>query len=254
MKLKILRHPIYVLLLTAAALVLAGSFLLPNMVARITDSRRLDKLVTIDSQSISFDTMPELALQARIAFVASPNTENLALKTGQVMDYETACDKALGELERFFSGGPFKLVFDKLVVEDCEAAFVIDTENPSVNIIIWELAVSDPLGNAVNLTIDDETGVILKLIYRLGNNSYIASSGLNNAIGAGQSDEDLNTMAIRLTEMMASYFGLPIILADYKYSGSLAYYRADVLSNDDEVPMYGVVRAAGFTMNEKLLY
>lgn len=242
------------LLLAAAVMVLAGSFFLPNTVAGITDARRLDNYVTVDSQSVSFERAPELALPERIALVASPNTEKLALKTGQAMDYESACKKAAGELERFFNDGPFKFDFGRLAVEECGAAFVIDSGNPSVNLIVWELVISDSFGNTVTMSLDDETGSILKLIYWWESSENIYAGGLDNAISSIQADKAFNTTAIRISEMMASYYGLPVELADYQFSGSLAYYRADMLGGGEVISMFGVVRATSFTMNEKLLY
>ena len=241
----------YYLLLTAAALVLIGSFFLPNAVAGITDSRRLDNLVMVDSQSVSFETAPELGLLERIALVASPNTEVLALKTGQAMGVETACDRAVKELERFFIGSPF--VFGMQVVEECQAAFVINSEDPSVNMIIWELAIIDTSGNAMNVTIDDETGAILKIIFRWANRSQIYPVGENSAMNNSPSDEELYSTALRMSEMMEAYYGLPVALADYQFSGSLAYYRVDISGDGKLIPMYGVVRSSSFTINEKLL-
>lgn len=242
------------LLLGAALLLLAGCFFLPNTVAGITDSRRLDNLVMIDSQSVNFETAPELALPERIALVASPTTELLALKTGKVMDFETAGGRVVAELVRFFTGGPFKFAADKSVMEECTAAFVIDSENPSINIIVWEIVLSDLYGNVVNVTMDDETGMILKLIYRFGSGGRLPDGAQGPSAGIGQTDEEFRAAALRLTEMMASYYGLTITLADYKFSGSLAYYRADISGDKELIPMYGVVRASDFTMNEKLLY
>ena len=243
----------YYLLLTAAALLLVGSFFLPNTVAAITDSRRLDNFEMIDSQSISFDTAPELELTERIALVASPNTEILALKTGQAMNTEMAKERAVRELERFFSDERFAFAFDVQFVEECAAAFVIDLENPSVNLIIWEITMTDTYGNVANVTIDDETGAILKLILRWGNKNNIFPDGINNATNSGQSDEEFNATALRISEMMAVYYGLPVTLADYQFSGSLAYYRADIFRDGAVIPMYGVVRESSFTMNEKIL-
>ena len=243
----------YILLLAAAALALTAGFFLPNAVAAITDSRTLGNLVTIDSQSMSFETSQELDLPGRIAFVASPNTENLPLKTGQVMDNDAARERAKSEVERFFADGLFKFAFEKQYVEECSAAFVIDTANPSVNIIVWELAISDPAGNSVYVIIDDETGVILKLIYRLGSGGAMAE-GSGAASGSGRLDEEFRAIATALAEMMTSYYSLPVTQADYEFSGSMAYYRNDMFGGGDVVPMYGVVRATDFTMNEKLMY
>ena len=246
--------PKYILLLSAAALVLIGSFFLPTAVAGITDSRKLNNLITIDSQSISFNSAPELDIPERLALLASPATELLALKTGQVMSHVTVGDRVIAELGRFFRGGPFAFYYDKQIVEECAAAFLIDSENPSVNLIVWELTLSDSLGNSTNVIVDDETGTILKLIYRWESGSVLFPGGINNAPNPGLSDEELSAAALSLSEMMSNYYGAAVTLADYQFSGSLAYYRADMPNGAEVISMFGVMRSNSFTMNEKLLY
>ena len=242
------------LLIAAAALLLAGSFFLPNTVAAVTDSRRLNNVVMIDSQSISFDTTPELDLPDRISLVASPNTETLPLKTGQALDGEQARGKAVGELERLLRGGPLEFSFDGRVISECAAAFMIDSEDPSINMIIWELELTDRFGNSMSVTMDDETGVVLKIIYSCGDRSVNGAGALPGEAGFGYTDEEFNETALRMAEMMSGYYRLPVTLADYQFSGSLAYYRADMFGGGKVISMFGVVRSNGLTMNEKLLY
>ena len=237
------------LILIAAALFLAGSFFLPNAVAGVTDSRRLDNLVMIDSQSISFDSASALALPELLTLVANPKTEILPLKTGNIMDIDAAKDRANQELTRLFNNSAFRFDFDKYTVEDSSAALVIDATVPTSNVIIWELMLLDRSENTVIVTLDDETGLILKLIYRLGNRD----SSLTKAKSPGSTDDEFYSVARSLTEMMNEYYGLPVTLADYQLSGngSIAYYRADLFGGNRVIPMYGAVRATSFTMNER---
>ena len=244
------------LLLIAAALLLAGSFFLPNAVAAITDSRRLNSFAMIDSQSISFETAPELDLPDRISLVASPNTETLPLKTGQVMGDEQARERAVSELGRLLRGSPLTFVFDGKVIDECSAAFMINSEDPSINLIIWELALTDRFGNNMTVIMDDETGVVLKIIFSWGwsKGSAIDTDGSKAMMSFGQSDEEFYDTALRMSEMMNEYYGMTVTLADYQYSGSLAYYRADMFGAGKVISMFGIVRSTGLTMNEKLLY
>jgi len=239
--------------LIIAALLLIGSFFLPNAVAGITDARRLNNLVMIDSQSISFDSVPELGIPDRIALVANSNTEILALKTGNVMDTEAAGERAARELTRFLRGGPFEFDNRSLSVEDSTALFIIDSANPTLNIVVWELVLVDQFDNTVTVTLDDETGLIIKMIFRRGRVSL--NQGWTNSSPSmlpNLSEAESHDVAMQLSEMMAEYYGLPITLGAYEYSGSLSYYRADIQSNDQAIPMYGVVRAMSFTMNERV--
>lgn len=241
----------------AGALALIGSFFLPNAVAAITDSRRLDNYAMVDSQRISFDATPELALPERIALVANPNAEFLALKTGQAMTFDIASERAVEALESFFSGGCFPFVFSAQVVKECVAMFAIDSENPSVNMIIWEMTMTDRYGNETALTIDDETGAILKIIYWCVETISPFSGApddMHFPDNAEKPENSLDATALRLSYLISAYYGelgLTAALADYQFSGSLAYYRADVSGEDEVIPMYGVVRATGFTMNER---
>jgi hypothetical protein len=246
-------HPSHYLALAIAALLIAGSFFLPNIIARITDSNRLDNLITIDSRYVNFDSAPELSLPARIALIASPNTETLPLKTGLALDQKSAGDKAIAELKRFFNGASFAFESDKQIVEECAAVFLLDAEDPSVNMIIWELSLSDPTGNELIISVDDETGMIIKIIFRWLNVDSLPAGSSNSNVFSVVPDSELYSIALDLTALMAAYYGFPVELADYQYSGSLAYYRADIPGDSDMISMYGVVRASSLTMNEKLL-
>ena len=244
----------YYLLLVAAAFIVAGSFFLPNAVAAITDSRMLDNYVMVDSQSISFEAAPDLDLLDRLSLVASPNTETLPLKTGQVMEAFQACDIAVLELMSLLRGGPIEFDFNGYSVDECSAAFIIDADDPSVNMIIWELELTDRDGNALTVTLDDESGTILKLIHRWGVALVGVPDVSNKTNGFGNTDEEFYKTADLMSKAMSEYYGLPVTLADYQYSGSLAYYRADMFRGRQVISMFGVVRPSGLTMNEKLLY
>ena len=246
-----LRH---YLLLTAAALLLAGSFFLPNAVAAVTDSRRLNNYIMIDSQSISFETAPELDLPDRISLVASPDTETLPLKTGQVMDDPQARETAISELKKLLSGSPLTFVLEGKAITECSAAFMINSEDPSINMIIWELELTDRFGNAMTMIMDDETGVVLKIIFSWGDESKNNDGGVRGAMSFGQSDEEFYDTVLLMAKAMAGYYGVPVTLADYQFSGSLAYYRADMFGSGKVISMFGIVRSTGLTMNEKLLY
>jgi len=242
-----------IMLLSAVVLMLICCFFLPNAVAGFTDMSTLDNYIMIDSESVSFDFEPELSLSERISLVANQKTEILTLKSGQVMNYETAGGRAAQELLRFFRGSSFAFDFNRHVVENGAASFIYVTGDPSVSMIIWEFYLVDPFGNAATITIDDETGVMLKLIYTQGSLN-LGLFGPADANNTEPSDEELNVAAIRLVEMMATYYGQPVIIGDYQYSvsRSLGYYRADLSEGGVTVPMYGVVRESSFTMNERV--
>jgi len=232
------------LILIAVAVLLVGSFFLPNAVAGVTDSKRLENLIMVDSQSISFDSAPELDLPERLTLIANPNTEILPLKTGNAMDADAAKLRINQELERLFLGSPFQFDFRGHTVEESLASLVIDSKVPTHNMIVWELVLIDSSENSVTATLDDETGLILKLIYKLGNKG-------NAIIVTGSSDDAFYSAAQSLAEMMKKYYGFPVTLADYEYSKKLAYYRADLFGGGRVIPMYGAVRASSFTINER---
>ena len=236
------------LFLFAAVGLLVCFFFLPNTVAGFTDLRRLDNLVMIDSQSVSFDTSAELSLPERIALAASKKTEILPLNTGNVMDDEAVKERANNELKRFFRDRLIKFDFDEYSVEENSVMLVIDSSVPTLNIIVWEIVLVDRSENTITVTLDDETGFILKLIYKLGNrNGSMINQGTSDS-----SDDALFSAAHSLTEMMKEYYGLQITLADYTFRNSIIYYRADLSGRNIIIPMYGVVRATSFTMNERV--
>ena len=232
----------------AVATGLIVSFFLPNIVAGVADSGKLDTVTVIEAQSVSFNNDPEFSMPERIALNASSKTEVLALSTGQSMGEEAAEARAIRELSRFLRGGPFVFDADECTADNNSVSFVVDSDDPSANMIIWEFTLTDRYENEMIITIDDETGVILKLIYRQGKTPAILG---NPAMQTDQQDIDYNSLASRLCEMMSAYYGIDISFGDFTRGKNLAYYRADMHGAGPVIPMYGVVRSTGFTMNEK---
>jgi len=240
------------LVLGAAVLALLGCFFLPNVVAGITDSRRLDSLSTIDSQRVSFDSVPELSLRERIILASSSNTEVAVLRTGNVMDVTTANEVSIRELISFFHEvGPSVFDFERCKVDEATALLVIDSLIPSLYMIIWEFVFSDPYGASISVALDDETGVILRMVYKRGSGNPLFE-GVYPAVLPEPSDEVFYAAVLHLTELMTEYYGLPVVLADYDYGGTVAYYRADILFGDVAVHTYGVVRISDYTINERV--
>jgi len=239
------------ILLGMAVLLLVGSLFLPDAVAGVTDSRRLNNITLIDSQSIVFEALPTLSLSERLELAANPNTEMVAWKSGNKMDAEAAEERAIRELIRFFRGSTFEFNSKDFLVEDSAAVFIIDPQTPTVNLIVWELTLVDSNENIANIIIDDETGYIMKIVFRQGRPNQNAP-GMNGAPAATGTDEELHATALHLTELMSDYYGLSISLADYHFSGSISYYRADIRDHGRIIPMFGVVRSSSFTMNERV--
>ena len=248
---KIQLHIKSYILLFVAALGLVGSFFLPNVVAAVVDSRRLDNVITVEAQSISISADPILDLSQRIALVASPNTEMLALTTGRAMGIEMAETRAKRELARLFRGSIFGFEAEDCVVEDYSILFAIDAKDPTANIIVWEFKIVDSISNEVLVSIDDETGSILKLIYQLGNDG-VFPAGSDDEKPDGLAEDGIYSTALQLTKMMTEYYGKPVELGDYVLSGNIAYYRGDMYDAGGVISMYGVVRANSFTMNERV--
>jgi len=234
--------------IAVAVMIIIGSFFLPNVVAQFTDLRRIDNLVFADSQRLSFDAADELTLVERIALAGSANTEILPMITGNALDHEAARDRAALEIIRFFYGGTFEFVFDEKSVSEGFASLVIDIRQPNRYMIVWEFDITDPYGNSVTVIIDDEVGVIVRLIYRMADRDGAMITYRPSA----PVDEQFYLVASHLANLMADYYGMTVTLADYQFSGTLSYYRADILSGGLVIPMFGVVRTASFTMNERV--
>ncbi|MCL2045649.1 MAG: hypothetical protein FWG88_04620 [Oscillospiraceae bacterium] len=243
--------------IVAVGISLVGSFYLPNAVANVMDARTLDNLMIIEAENISFETELNMSIPDRIALLSNPFTEMLSIATGQTMNMELARESAIRELQRFFGGKLIEFDVDDCTAEDGNAVFVIETDNPTVNLIIWEFRVFDGNGNEVNVSIDDETGIILKLIYQRRNalntnQSNTSQSNTNTTNNSVISKDELYSIALEMTEMMSDYYGVPVRLGDYQLGANIAYYRADLFDRGMVIPMYGVVRSNSLTMNERL--
>jgi len=242
-----------ILAIAAAALSLLGGFFLPNAVAGITDSNRLDNLVMIDSKTISFESLPEMGIPERLGLVANKGAEIMTLYSGNAMDEETAGRAAIRELSRLLGDGPFMMDFGSCLLEDSSVTFIIDKENPNINMIVWEMTLVDEHESRAVVTIDDETGIIMKIIFRQERQPDTETDDdVDGLPPTGPSDAELNANAQSLTMLMREYYDLPVILGGYDFSSSQAYYRADFSYAGRVVSMYGVVRPTGFTMNERV--
>jgi len=233
-------------------MVLVGSFFLPNAVAEVTDMRRFDNLILIDTQSIRFDSAPELSLLDRLLIAANTSTESLPLKTGNVMDGDAAAECVLRELERFSRLSPWDVDYSGYAVEESTASLMIDTMIPTLNMVVWDLTLTDTSDNTIMVTVDDEMGIILRLVvrWRSGN---VTMTGADSSGASTPSDAELYNVAQVLTEMMTDYYGLHVELADYLFSETFSYYKAEIAdSRISSIPMYGIIRANGFTMNERV--
>lgn len=230
------------MLAVAALVLLFGSFFLPNIVADVTDARTLGKLAFLDTQDFSFDSVPILGVADRIELVANRHIERIPLDTAGQREIAIAADKAISELERCIRGGPLEFDFRRCTVGEGGAVFLIDTAEPSVNMVVWEFILNDPAENTITATLDDETGLIVKVIYK----------SASEADETGSDNEDkLYEIAFEMIKMVERYYRLPVVLADYTRNSNIAYYKAELTSGDKVVPMYGIVRAHIFTMNEQ---
>ena len=230
---------------------LALSFFMPNVTAYIMDFGTLDNIAVFETQSISFDLELKLSLPERVALAASPSAEMLSLATGQALNTETAKTRAIRELEKFFSEGDFEFDTSDCMAEDAAPMFIIESENPAINMIVWEFRIFDKNFNEVIATIDDETGTMLKLIYQrsryTGNSDNTAVAETN----ARLSVDEMYDASQKLTDMMTEYYGVPVRLGDYQFGTNMVYYRGDMYGRGLVIPMYGVVRNNSFSINEK---
>ena len=237
------------LVIIAAVLLLVCGFFLPNAVVSVTDSRRLGNITMIDSQSVVHESTPTLSLPERLALAANKEAELIGWISGNVMDEVDAERKAILELNRFLRNTQFEFDFRAYTTQESTAIFIIDPEFPTVNMVVWELTIVDKEENTAIITIDDETGAILRIIFRQEHRIQHEESAGDSP--ANLTEEELRANASMLVETMAEYYGLQIELADFATGRNQAYYRADVAEPGRYVRMFGVVREAGFTMNER---
>jgi len=117
--------------------------------------------------------------------------------------------------------------------------------------VVWDMTLIDPSENTVMVTVDDEMGMILRLVVRWRTGG-VTLTETGASANSAPSDAELYTAALSLAELMTDYYKLPVELADYLFSESFSYYKAEISGGRAYVtPMYGVVRATGFTMNER---
>ena len=224
--------------------VIIGCFFLPSTVAGIMDRQSLGKLIITDSSSISYEATPDLPLTSQLRLMANTNAESAQLKTGKNMDSEAAFRKVMTELRWFDKGGELGFDYASCSATEIQAGFVIHTEDPSINMIIWLFQLVDAEGNTLAVVIDDETGLIMHMFYRRG------VTKAEPRLAEGYGDAELEKFAYRLAELMNDYYGYDVSIKEYAFIGSLGYYNAELRSGETVIPLYGIVQESGFSINE----
>lgn len=148
----------------AAVLLMVGGFLLPSIVSGIRDRQTLNKIDTIASETVNFDVQARLSLIEKIT-MNRYSYDGIYLETGRYLDIDSAIRRGLSELSYFLA--PFQMDFNtaSCTTESCEPVFILNSSDPSKNMIVWQLGITDSAGAFVSLTLDDESGKLLSLAY-----------------------------------------------------------------------------------------
>ena len=232
-------------IITAAltVFVVAACFFLPDTVADIQDRQTIGNLNVKDSSSISIETNPEMTLPERLNLISISNSTSVLVKNGKKLNITTSLDRAIAELNRF-SGDDAPWAAD-FTVDLHESLLIIDSDDPSTNMLAWRFVLTDSSGQTITLVIDDATGTIIQLIYKLNQRVVIVPEK-----NAGLYAEFYETAAT-LCRLMTGYYGVTVTLAEFELLGSLGFYKAELWESGTATPMFGIVQSDGFSINDR---
>lgn len=144
-------------------LLLTGGFFLPSLVARVEDEQIIGKLNVAGTQSVSFENKSELSIIDRLK--VRSNSSSIALDKGKNMDSEAAFQCAITELTKFNQNNVMDIDLSKCVMTENDVEFLIDATDPSKNVIVWNIMMTDEAGHSIFVSVDDETGIMTYLYY-----------------------------------------------------------------------------------------
>jgi hypothetical protein len=223
------------------ALILVGSFFLPSYILALKDGKTLGKLGVTESQAVNFESKPELGIIDRLRMKV--NSARLELDNGKNMDPQTAYQCVIGELEKFSTGVGLDYDFSTWEMDRYSVEFLIDSSDPSKNLIAWDITINDDEGHMLVASVDDETGVLLSF-YQYFDKGYpkVVPSASDKAEALQFPD------LTQLAGEIASYYGLTaeIIKDSSKKNGQIIVELSDGTSS---MEMTIVVNTYGFMIN-----
>lgn len=192
-----MKRLVFVIITALTALILAGSFFLPMYITGLKDKTTLGHVDVRNTQSVSFETKPELGIIDRLRMKNSSGS--LMLYNGKNMDAQEACQDVLTELGKFNSNALFDIDLQSCAMTYSSVEFLIDSSDPAKNVIVWNISLEDQSGNMVTASVDDETGILLSVNYRSKKLLYYEKKVLLPA-----KVRDLDTML----KSIGSYYGV----------------------------------------------
>ena len=213
--------------------------------AGIQDTQTIGKLDVKDSSSMSIETNPEMTLPERLNLISISNSLSVPVKNGKKLNNDTALDRAVSELKSFSGEDGFGFAFTDITVDRMEALLIIDSDDPSVNMLAWRFILTDSSLKTITLVIDDATGTIIQLICKLNLSSLVAS-GKDSGVPA-----KFRQTAQQLCQLMTDYYGITVTLSEYELLGSLGFYKAELWEGGAATPMFGIIQNDGFSINDR---
>lgn len=222
------------------ALTLAGCFFLPSFMSRLKDKQTVGMLSITDSRGVSFETKFQLQMIDRLKMTA--NVDHIRLDNGKNMDVDAAFQAALSELGKFNSEDIMALDLAACRLSKHSVNFLIDSADPSKNLIIWSLYIQDDT-HTVIAAIDDETGKILSLQYDVSLIAYKKEMLPSAAPGMAK---PFDTEIIGQT--LADYYELTLVRAELLKSDRYLNVMCELSDGQNTVALYVIITGTGFSV------
>jgi hypothetical protein len=207
------------------ALILVGGFFLPSYISGMKDRQTMDRLSVIDSQAVSVEAKSTLSIAERLQLRVS--AASVYLDNGKNMDSQTAYSQAVTELDKFSSLMGLDYKSDTFQLDNSHVEFLVDSADPSKNLVVWNIAVSNDDGCGFIASVDDETGKLLSIYYftdKVSKYDLAPSASLTEV-------PSIDALATGI----ASYYGMKVVGdADYdKNEGKYVIHLSDGINDLD---------------------
>jgi hypothetical protein len=233
------------------ALILAGGFFLPTFALQYKDRQTIGELKITDGSGVSYETKSELKTIDRLKLFT--NAGMVGLDNGKNMDADKAFQSALTELGKLADMGVVELDRESCRLGKYGVVFLIDSADPSKNMIAWNLFIEDE-SRFIGVVIDDETGMLLALDYNMNDLAYkkgttiITPSVFALESTAGPSSEGATVMEL-IGQALADYYGLTFVSSEPQKTDYYARYTFELSDGQESVLLSVTFTYTGFSVS-----
>ena len=182
-------------------LTLAAGVCLPLLVSAVQDGQALNRKTVTAVEPIRYENSSGLSILKKMSLLR--NSTLTHIESGMKMSVDEAKAQAISNLKKLDADGLLLFDWGTAVLDYFEPTFCINSADPSNSVIVWGFSFIDGYGNTLELTLDDESGMLLSLSLTFGDKAL--SDGDNTDYFA-----QLPKCGDALVAELANYYGITV--------------------------------------------